>query len=265
MSWLISGVGRAPTLFQIASTPLSAYSLRQLDLIDKPVVRVRRSSDNAEQDFTATQVSDGTLTTFCGAGNGFVRTWYDQGLSGTNLQQTTTASQPKIVTSGSLVQQGGKPSILYEGSQSLGLGNAPGESAAYFLVSKHDNPSSSWSWAIHAGAAPSFGKRASSTNLHLYFNQVSFADASPVSDISQYAVSYFQQGLVNAFSVNNSGPHSRTPGTVLAKAQWRVGARASQLDEPWFGHIQEIIYYGEFDSNKRTNIVTNINAHYNIF
>jgi hypothetical protein len=77
MSLLISGDLRlaknsvAPQLIDAYPGATSAYSLRNLSwTYGGPVVRVRRSSDNTEQDFTATQVTDGTLTTFCGAGNG---------------------------------------------------------------------------------------------------------------------------------------------------------------------------------------------------
>ena len=43
----------------------AAYSLRNLIDTTTNVVRVRRSSDNTEQDFTSTEITDGTLTTFC--------------------------------------------------------------------------------------------------------------------------------------------------------------------------------------------------------
>jgi hypothetical protein len=66
-------------------------------------LRVRRSSDNAEQDigFVGTALDTTTLLAFVGAGNGFVTTWYDQSGSGFNLVQTTAASQPMIVSGGS--------------------------------------------------------------------------------------------------------------------------------------------------------------------
>ena len=71
----------------------AAYSLRQLRTGVTNVVRVRRDNDDAEDDFTATEVSDGTLAAWVGAGNnGFVRTWYDQ--SGNNYH----AGQPIQVT-----------------------------------------------------------------------------------------------------------------------------------------------------------------------
>ena len=47
----------------------AAYSLRRLSVNTTNVVRVRRSSDNAEDDFTATEVVDGTLTSFVGGQN----------------------------------------------------------------------------------------------------------------------------------------------------------------------------------------------------
>ena len=84
----------------------AAYSLERLSKGTTNVVRVRRSSDNAEQDFTASEVSDGTLTTFTGAGNGFVVTWYDQSGNANNATQATAGSQPQIVASGSLVTGG---------------------------------------------------------------------------------------------------------------------------------------------------------------
>lgn len=45
----------------------AAYSLRALSTatVDSAVVKVRRSSDNTEQDFSAAEITDGTLTTFC--------------------------------------------------------------------------------------------------------------------------------------------------------------------------------------------------------
>jgi len=47
----------------------AAYSLRQLSVNTTNVVRVRRSVDNAEADFTADEITDGTLTSFVGSEN----------------------------------------------------------------------------------------------------------------------------------------------------------------------------------------------------
>lgn len=59
--------------------PITALSLRYLGSdVTGAVVRVRRSSDNAEADFTPTEIQDGTLTTWTGSGDGQVTRWYDQ-------------------------------------------------------------------------------------------------------------------------------------------------------------------------------------------
>ena len=107
----------APGLLDAYGGAAAAYSLRRLSAnYTGPVVRVRRSSDSTEQDFTATQVTDGTLTTFCGAGNGFVRTWYDQSTSGKNAEQATTANQPQIVSNGAILTALGKPVLSFDGA-----------------------------------------------------------------------------------------------------------------------------------------------------
>ncbi len=61
----LNSVGESIT--QIAPDPAAAYSLRSLTGGDPKVVRVRRGSDNHEQDFTASEVSSGALTSFVNA------------------------------------------------------------------------------------------------------------------------------------------------------------------------------------------------------
>jgi hypothetical protein len=58
----LNSVGESIT--QIAPDPAAAYSLRSLTGADPKVVRVRRSSNDAEQDFTASAVSSGELVDF---------------------------------------------------------------------------------------------------------------------------------------------------------------------------------------------------------
>jgi len=120
MSWLITGAQKeppSPYLLDTFPAAAAAYSLRQLRTGNTNVVRIRRSSDNTESDFTAAQVSDGTLAAWVGAGNnGFVRTWYDQSGNGNHAQQATSASQPQIVSSGALVTTNSKPSIQFGNS-----------------------------------------------------------------------------------------------------------------------------------------------------
>ena len=106
-----------PLLLDAVPGAAAAYSLRQLsNAYTGPVVTVRRSSDDAEADFKASEIDDGTLAAFCGAGDGLVKTWHDQSGNGRDASQGTAASQPKIVSSGSLVTDGGKAALEFDGT-----------------------------------------------------------------------------------------------------------------------------------------------------
>ena len=93
----------------------AAYSLRELSnaSVGSAVVRVRRSSDNAEQDFTATEITDGTLTTFTGANDGFVATWYDQSGNGVDVLQSSASLQPRLVFNGVIELENNKPTVFF--------------------------------------------------------------------------------------------------------------------------------------------------------
>jgi hypothetical protein len=92
----------------------AAYSLRRLRTgYAGAAVRVRRSSDNAEENFTAEEIASGALTVWTGASDGFVVTWFDQSGNGRDATQATANNQPTIVSSGVLETLNGKPAILW--------------------------------------------------------------------------------------------------------------------------------------------------------
>lgn len=98
-----------------ADGPTLLLSMRKLNpAYTGKCLRVRRSSDNTEQDidFTVDGELDTTaLLAFCGAGSGYVVTWYDQSGSGNNFGMATAGGQPRIVNAGVVDTFGGKPAI----------------------------------------------------------------------------------------------------------------------------------------------------------
>jgi hypothetical protein len=97
----------------------AAYSLRLLrSAYTGDAIRVRRASDNTELDigFVSNELDTSALTTFCSGTNGFVKTWYDQSGNGYDATQTTSANQPQIVSSGSVILENGKPTAQFDGS-----------------------------------------------------------------------------------------------------------------------------------------------------
>lgn len=277
MSWTVSGVGRAPTLFQIAGAPAAAYSLRQLDLVDQPVVRVRRSSDSTEQDFTAAQVTDGTLTTFCGAGNGFVHTWYDQSGNGRNVVQATTARQPQIVSAGSLLEKNSKPTMNFDGTDDfLSNSTALTQQITLFLVCSTDVTPSSV-------ADIAFDGNNNTTSRNTFFVEVTtrkaglFAGTTVLATSTSPAVDalFLGYGLYNTTAsevgFNGLTTASGNAGSQVLGAGWRIGAEGALSPGPsgsfyqWDGKISEVVFWTSNQSANRTAIETNINSHYAIY
>jgi hypothetical protein len=108
---------QASYLLDTYSGAAAAYSLRKLrNSYTGSAIRVRRSSDNTSQDigFDANgNLDTASMLSFVGSGNGYISIWYDQSGSSPNGTQETSSYQPKIVNSGSLVTDGGKPSVLF--------------------------------------------------------------------------------------------------------------------------------------------------------
>lgn len=123
----LGAVADLPSLLpmDLYGTPYAAYGLRKLRAeYSGSAIRVRRSSDDAEQDigFTAAGLLDtGALTTFAGAGSAFVKTVYNQqGASSRDATQTTSGQQPAIVESGVLVARNTVPAMRFD-NEATGL------------------------------------------------------------------------------------------------------------------------------------------------
>jgi hypothetical protein len=110
-------------------TSVFGFGLSYLDdeyaTAGEPVINVRRSSDSATLDFTPTEITDGTLTTWVGGGNdGYVVKFYDHTLNGFALYNTNASYQGYIVKSGSLVVDSqGNPTVELRSTQGYILGS----------------------------------------------------------------------------------------------------------------------------------------------
>ena len=93
----------------------AAYSLRDIGAMNGRVVRVRRDSDDAEQDFSANQVASGVLETWVQAG-----TNYDgSNLNGEAKPASSTIIDGVTYSSGTLVTLPNKHSLEYTLNDSL--------------------------------------------------------------------------------------------------------------------------------------------------
>jgi hypothetical protein len=82
-----------------------AYSTRKLrSAYAGSAIRIRRSSDNAEQDigFSGENLDTGAIMSFVGANSAYVVKWYDQSGNADDVVQATVANQARIVNAGVL-------------------------------------------------------------------------------------------------------------------------------------------------------------------
>lgn len=99
-----------------------AFSLRKLrNSYTGSAIRVRRSSDNTEQDIgfktylpeRAARLNEEDLLSFAGANSVFVTTWYDQSGNARNAVQASASLQPRIVNAGVLETLNGRVALKF--------------------------------------------------------------------------------------------------------------------------------------------------------
>ena len=248
----------------------AAYSLRKLrnNYVGGPI-RVRRSSDNTEQDiyFDANgELDTAQLTTFCGAGDGFVKTWYDQSGNARDATQATAANQPKIVNSGIVLTDiNGKPRI--QGFQT-NLTNLK----ATFTLNQPISIFGVVNYISSSGFPYAVDLRSSSGNIvgigALSSKGRLFAGASLLNTLTLVSnTTYLSYGLLNGTNSSivinttvtdgNAGTNN-SDGLTFFNSQDIGGA-------PLNGFLSEVIIYGSNQSLNRTGISTNINDFYSIY
>jgi hypothetical protein len=119
---LIGSIAIDDLLLDFYPNAAAAYSVRKLKAAyTGSAIRVRRSSDNTEQDigFISNDLDTSSLASFCGSGNGFVTTWYDQSGNARDVTQETAANQPQIVSGGAVINVNSKPSVKFQDTTDL--------------------------------------------------------------------------------------------------------------------------------------------------
>jgi hypothetical protein len=268
MSWVITGreAGSLGLLDQYAGAA-AAYSLRSLTLYyTGPVVRVRRSSDNTEQDFTATQVTDGSLATFCGAGNGFVRTWYDQSGNDYHMVQATTTAQPLVVSSGTLQTLSAKPTLVFDGTDDL-MNQPTGANwqSISCVVNYTKNLTQFNEFDSIVG-----GIDASGSNLGIGI--IGNGGTTALRTLGQWGDEFYYNGgtytpgaAVFPSITSKALVTFISTDAVAGVSGLQIGRDRGSVDRNWGGAMSEIIIYPSNQSTNRVAIEANINAHYAIY
>jgi hypothetical protein len=277
----------------------TAYSLRLLNgAYDGSVIKVRRSSDNTEQNigFNNNNLDTGSLLSFVGAGDGFVTTWYDQSGNGRNAVQTTAANQPQIVNGGVVITQGTKPALQFDGSNDImtytdnGVLNSIRTGAFTYIgvITNTRTTNLLWDAALHLASSATDGQGAlgmqftgSGEPIMNFHNSWLF----PTSIASINITPILTNPLLVFQTRNGSGTGGGNNATVtnninnLSSTQtqtWvaNTGSRlmiGNQSPVPsisvncWSGSIQELVTYPSDQSPIRLELSSNINTYYLIY
>ena len=249
----------------------AAYSLRKLSATyTGSAIRVRRASDNTEQDigFVNNELDTASLTTFCSGTNGFVKTWYDQSGNANDATQSTAANQPQIVSSGSVILENGKPSVDFDGSDDF-LQTASFSTAAQPLTQfgvGRINPSYSLSTNYTFASSNIPGNR-----THFFYRSTGklaiFSGSSIQGIDNTTSIQFVFSALFNSpnseLILNGSSIVTGDSGSQSFGSSLLIGNQSSNF--PWYGKQQEFIFYFSDQFSNRTGIETNINDFYSIY
>ncbi len=132
----------------LAVSAIRAYSVRKLrSAYAGSAIRIRRSSDNAEQDigFSGEDLDTAAITTFVGANSAFLTKIYDQSGSADNLVQATTANQPRLVNAGTLDTKNTKPAPTFNTSSYVMAGTTSFTAREAGLILSTTEAGATWS------------------------------------------------------------------------------------------------------------------------
>jgi len=251
----------------------AAYSLRDIGAVGGAVVRVRRSSDDAEEDFSANQVSSGAVEAFVGGSNdGFVEVLYDQSGNFRHAIQETATNQPKIVSSGSLITVNSKPAITFDGNDNFLKVDGTGSAVAYSF-----SPSGDFGMFIvykastgnivdsrDAGGDGIFLQQSGSNTTRFRYNaSANNIDVTATND-AQHFNTMTLDGTTLSGSVDGGTAVTKTVTAGVSTTQNLVlGAGFNEANSA-DGEIQEAIFYENSVASEKSEIETDIDNFYSI-
>jgi len=258
--------------------PAVAYSLRRLRSgYTGAVVRVRRSSDNDEANFTPEEVSSGSVQSWVGAGNnGFVTTWFDQTGSGSNFVQTTSANQPAIVSGGALVTDQSRPALSFTPDQRMTTSQSVnlGTQMSLFVVARLTRNHTLFSRLVNG------------MNDEFFFVGTNAAEAivtghgngSSWSAITAQTATTWLNNTRLVTSVNNGNDHQFINGVSSGSRASAMGSFNNEIaigglyvsagnaivNQMWQGTLSELVVFSGERFSQRAQIDSNIMRHYGL-
>lgn len=265
-----------PYAFGVYVTPLLddypsasvAYSLRKLrTAYTGNAIRVRRSSDNTQQDigFDGINLDTGSLLTFVGANDGYVTKWYDQSGNANDATQTTAASQCQIVSSGAVITDpnNGKTSTLWT-NDFYALGSSITMTQLHFRLGVFNRQTTLIrNYGVGSNTSyPYLGRWDASNNILSGYGTAQITNSSNNTSTGDFIMSVLRDSSnVNKVWLNNTALNTGTQSST-ANPITHFGAYSTVTSA---GYKQEEIYWASNQESNRTGIETNANDYWKIY
>ena len=241
-----------------------AFSLRKLSMSATNCIRVRRSSDNSEQNigFASDLLDVTAMLNFVGNNNGFIVKWYDQSGNSNDLQQNSNSIQPLIVSNGTVNLINGKPAIFFSDSKLVLSSNESG-AAPFSVVTVVQKNNGNQGVALTSGThnAGSYTPFHYSDNIVYLRGNSTLFYFDPVNNFGQNLF-FGVYKTAPVLEVNNS------PLTVTGQGAYTYGAMTGM---GWWdsansiGNIQELIKWDSDLTSEKNYIKNNVNTFFSVY
>jgi hypothetical protein len=254
------------------SGAVAAYGLRKLrNNYTGYCITVRRSSDNAEQDigFSSGTLDTSTLTTFVGANDGYIVTWYDQSGNARDITQSTASAQPQIVNSGSVLTTNSKPAIKFNSDYLAGsFGTDLTQPTTIVLLATADSVTSSENYLLDGNDGTGvkrhylrFLPSGGSTYYGIGSTTSRLSTATQTTDQNLYFTNYNTPS--STLHINGSPIINADAGNAQLSGL-TVGASYAGV-QGFVGTAQEAIVWNTNQASNRSNIESDLNTYYSIY
>jgi len=267
---LLHSVGGGVNLFQNASI---ALSLRSLGINpSKNKIEVFRVANNDVDEFNANQIQNtNNVQSFGGASDLLIRSWYDETDNNNDVNQIDELKMPKIYdgTSGNMILENGKPTILFDGVDDVLTANLSYTIAgdySFYMIAK-------------LNSIFDYSNIFSYQNLLRIVTAVTFdykdiSIGSGNTKINRYKttdITSFNQFLLEINKTNTGDYDLLTNNTTQTALSITLGfatpdnlSIGGRFDNAQFldGNIQEVVI---LEQSQDTNVTNNINNFYNIY
>lgn len=247
-----------------SDSPILALSLRRINTAyTGPLVRLRRSSDNAESDFgSGLPMGDfldyTAIDAWAGGSTVTIATWYDQSGSGRHLTQPTASRQPQL-SSGATTGRAVKFSGLNDNHLAVDLAtqnffsNGPAFSIHHATDNQDNGFCSNMSVSATrdvAGQTTYFRVNRYGTNCRISWRGVQYQPAGiPTTNGNEYL--YYNHDGSNINVDIDTGQVFTTPNTSATATGGDVfNLGADAVSHEWDGYTYELII---FDSSQVTS------------